>query len=426
MNQDQLTVRSVPDDEIDLFELAQNIWREKVLVIIISGLCTLMALIYALWATPIYQGTSVLKPAQIKDLDELNNIGIYTLTPDEALTRVGASLESYALRFEFFKQNQKLFAELIKDNYSFEQNFERINEKAIKILRPDEKKQESFSRFVSLQFEYPRGVDGPAIVNGLVRQAIDSERDHLNADLEVIIANKLMLINQQLEALRSGYHTEKDAQIASLSEEDKLKELKLKDELTAIRQSLQTRRENRITQLDEAMGIAESLGIKKPTTPSSLDDAKIPATGSLIKTEVTNQEWPLYFMGTEALQAEKDALLSRKSDDFTSGRIVEIQQELKILEHNRRIEVLKQRENEDLFLAELADLQREIARLKNIKVNMKDLHLVRIDQQATQAAQAVKPKRKLIVAIGLVAGSMLGVLAALIRVAVLNRRQERT
>src|SRR5690554_4792252 len=97
------------DDEIDLFELAQYIWQERILVVIVTAAVTVLALIYALVATPVYQTSSILKPAKIKDLDQLNSLGVYSLSPSEALKRVGAALESYEVRFEYFKNNQELF-----------------------------------------------------------------------------------------------------------------------------------------------------------------------------------------------------------------------------------------------------------------------------------------------------------------------------
>lgn len=412
------------DDEIDLFELAESIWKEKILVVLIAGTVTALALVYALVATPVYQASSMLRPANIKDLDELNSMGVYSLTPSDALRRVGAALESYEVRFDFFKDNQELFGAVMREGRSLEQNFERINREGFKVLKPDPdpKKANTFSPYVGLQLEYSKQLDGPSIVNGLVRYATDIERVRLTDDLKVIIENRLESINRTLEELRAGYNTEKEVEITQLTEKDTLKRLKLQDELEAIRLALKVRRENRIKQLDEAIGIAASLGIKKPSTPSSLSEgARV--SGSVIKTEVNNQNVPLYFMGTEALEAEKQTLLSRESDDFTSGRIVEIQQELKLLEHNRQIEILQARKNEDLFLTELADKKRKISHLKGLKLNMDTLKMVTVDQLATQPSAAIKPKKSLIVAVGFVLGGMLGLFVALIRSAVRKRKE---
>ncbi len=423
-NLPQTPQSSVADDEIDLFELAQSIWQERILVVIVTAAVTVLALIYALVATPVYQTSSVLKPAKIKDLDQLNSLGVYSLSPSEALKRVGAALESYEVRFEYFKNNQELFEPVLQQGRSLEQNFERINRESFKVLKPDPdpKKVDTFSPYVGLQLEYSKQLNGPSIVNGLIRYATDVERERLTDDLKVVIDNKLDTINRKLEELRSGYNAEKEAKVAQLTEKDTLKRLRLQDELEAIRLALKTRRENRIQQLDEAIAIAASLGIKKPSTPSSLSEGTR-VSGSVIKTEVNNQNIPLYFMGTEALEAEKQTLLSRENDDFTSGRIVEINQELKLLEHNRQIEVLESRENEDLFLAELAAQQKSIARLQGLKLNMDTLKMVTVDQLATQPSSAIKPKKTLIVAVGIVLGGMLGLFVALLRSAIRKRMQ---
>lgn len=423
-NLPQTPQSNAADDEIDLFELAQSIWQERILVVIVTAAVTVLALIYALVATPVYQTSSILKPAKIKDLDQLNSLGVYSLSPSEALKRVGAALESYEVRFEYFKNNQELFEPVIQQGRSLEQNFERINRGSFKVLKPDPdpKKANTFSPYVGLQLEYSKQLDGPSIVNGLIRYATDVERERLTQDLRVVIDNKLDTINRRLEVLRAGYNAEKDAKVARLSEKDTLKRLQLQDELEALRLALKTRRENRIMQLDEAITIASSLGIKKPTTPSSMGEGTR-VSGSVIKTEVNNQNIPLYFMGTEALEAEKQSLLSRDNDDFTSGRIVEIAQELKLLEHNRQVEILKSRENEDLFLAELAEQYKEISRLKGLKVNMDNLKMVSVDQFAVQPASPIKPKKTMIVAVGIVLGGMLGLFAALLRSAIRKRMQ---
>ena len=244
----------VYDDEIDLFELAQDLWREKVVVLVVGAVVTLLALIYALVATPVYQTSSVLKPAKTKDLDQLNSLGVYELTPDSALDRVGAALESYETRLEFFKNNPALFQPLMRPGRTDEQNFDVINREGFKLLRPDPdpKKQQTFSDYVGLQLEYSKELDGPAIVNGLIQYAIERERTRLTEDLGVVITNKLESLQRDLNVLRVGYNTDKEVKITGLTESDNLKRLQLEDELAAIRMTLKTKRENRIKQLDEA------------------------------------------------------------------------------------------------------------------------------------------------------------------------------
>lgn len=403
------------DGEIDLVQLAAALWRQKTLIATVTALVGVVGLVYALLATPYYSVQSVLRPAAIKDLDELNHLGIYKMSPKQALAQVGAALDSYDNRLGFFRDNQQLFADLAQPGRSLEQTFESFNDEAFKLLQPDPKKAEGTTPYVGIQLTYPAGLDGVEVVNGFVQYSLNNVRQQVAADLETLIGNRLNQLEAQMAAARANYEASKEVQIAKLSEADALKRAQLNDELAALRQQLKTRRDNRINQLNEAIRIATSLGITKPTTPSSLGAAQITSQGSVIRTEVNNQQIPLYFMGSDALEAERKALLARRSDDFTEPRIAEIARELKLLEHNRQIEVLNSRENEDLFLKDLAGWREEAARLRAMQLDAGSLNLVSIDQRAVEPSRPIKPRKAMIVALALVLGGMLGVFIALIR-----------
>lgn len=411
-------------DEIDLIELFQSLWAQKWLISGAAVVVAAAASAYAFLATPVYEVQSLLRPALIKDLDELNGTGVYTLTPADALKKVGASLDSYETRFGFFQTNKTLFDGLAEPDRSPEQAFEEFSREQFVLLKPDPKKLDNLSDYVGIQISYPEDLDGVAITNGLVAYAINAERERIAADFQVVIANRLNTVERQIKAARANYEADKASSIAQLKEADSLKRAELQDELKALRQQLRAKRMNRIMQLDESIGIAKSLGIIKPTTPAAMGDEGRAAQGqgSVIRTEVNNQQIPLYFMGTETLQAERDALKARRSDDFTEPRIAEIAKELKLLEQNRKIEVLKSRKDEDLFLKQLAQLREEEARLKGLDLDLSALTLVRVDQPAAQPLDPERPKKLFVIAIGLAAGVVIGVIAALIR-GVVKRRE---
>ncbi len=404
-------------DEIDLIELFQSLWAQKWLISGAAAVVAAAAGAYAFLATPVYEVQSLLRPALIKDLDELNGTGVYTLTPADALKKVGASLDSYETRLGFFQANKNLFDGLAKPDRSLEQAFEEFSREQFVLLKPDPKKLDNLSDYVGIQISYPEDLDGVAITNGLVAYAINAERERIAADFQVVIANRLNTVERQIKAARANYEANKASSIAKLKEADSLKRAELQDELKALRQQLRTKRMNRIAQLDESIAIAKSLGISKPTTPAAMGDEGRAAQGqgSVIRTEVNNQQIPLYFMGTETLQAERDALKARSSDDFTEPRIAEIAKELKLLEQNRKIEVLKNRKDEDLFLKQLAQLREEKARFKGLDLDLSALTLVRVDQPAAKPLKPKEPKKVLIIAIGFMLGGMLGVFVALIR-----------
>ncbi|MDA7088514.1 Wzz/FepE/Etk N-terminal domain-containing protein [Pseudomonas sp. SA3-5] len=415
MNAISQAIPQTSSDEIDLAALFRALWKQKLLIASITLLVGLMAAAYAFLATPEYQVQSVLRPALIKDLDALNRTGVYKLTPGQSMRRVGATLESYDTRLEFFRANQGLFESLRRSNRSLEQTFEVFNQQAFKMLQPDTKKTDNLSAYVGIQLTYPEDVNGVALVNGLVEYSVQLERERIAADLAVVIQNRLNQLELQIAAARASYEATKESRIAALLEADNLKRAELQDELRALRQQLKTRRNNRIAQLDESIRIAKTLGIVKPTTPSALGEGERVSQGSVIRTEVNSQQIPLYFMGSEALEAERNALLQRRSDDFTEPRVAQIAKELQLLANNRQIEVLNKRENEDLFLKKLASWREEAARLRNLEVDVSTLKLATVDQLAMQPIKPIKPKKALILALGLVLGGMLGLFIALLR-----------
>ena len=404
------------NDEIDLRELIRSLWDQRWIIVGITAFITLIAVLYAFLATPYYRVQSILRPVEVGVLDSLNATEVYELKPLEALARVSGGLSSYGNRLEFFQGNQALFADIARQGQTPEQAFEEFNSEAFAMLYPDPKKNQG--DFVGLSLIYPGSMDGVSVVNGFVAFVLQQERERVASDLAVVIANRKANIEQRIEAARASYQASKEAEIATLLEEAALQKAQLEDELRALRAELKIRRENRLNVLAEAIRIARALGIRKPTTPTAMADA-----GQGIRTEITSREIPLYFLGVDALEAEREVLLARTGDDFMEPRIGEIQKELDMLRHNRQVEVLQQRQDEDLYLKELASLREEAARLQGIDFDASTLQLARLDQPAQQPMKRLKPKRALILAMGVVLGGMLGVFVALMRNLMQPRRR---
>lgn len=409
-------------DGVDFVALVRAVWLQKNIIIAASVLCGLAAWGYASLVTPEYQVSSVIRPAAINELDALNRSGVYTLPPSEALLKVGASLESYDTRLGFFRANQALFSQFERPGRTLEQSFEHFNRSSLKLILPDPNKADSLGAFIGLELSYPEGVDGVQILNGFVDYAVDAEQKQIAADLKVIVNNRLTELRGKIDAARSNYESEKSAQIATLLESDNIKRAQLQDELKALRQQLKVGRFDRIAELNEAIGIAKSLGIQKPTTPLALGGSTDASNTNVMRTEINNQQTPLYFMGVDALEAERTALQNRKTDDFTEARIAKIAHELQLLQSKREVEVLKQRQNEDLFLSGVQPLRAEVVRLGNVgSLDTSNIKLVAVDRRALEPMEPIKPKKVLVVVLGLLLGGFLGVLIALVRHFVASR-----
>ncbi|PWB36151.1 chain-length determining protein [Pseudomonas sp. SDI] len=385
----------------------QMLWRRRLFICAVASCTGLLAALYVSFiATPVYQVTSVLRPVALNDMDSLNRSALYDLSPNAAVLKIGAALESYSIRLNYFRENEELFRSYLRAGMTVEQAFEEFNRSSLKITLPAPDTDPVAAR-VSVDMSYPQGVDGVAILNGFVSYAIAAQRNIVQSDFDVILRNRMAEVSTLIDAQRAVYEADKQGQIAKLLEQDNLKRSLLQDELKALRQQLKTQRLNRISELSEAIAIAHSLGIKRPTTPSLLGEAGQGGAGSVMRTEVSNQTIPLYFMGSDALEAERAVLQKRGSDDFSSGRIAEIHKELQMLQSNRQAEALRQRQNEDLFLLGVEPMQKEMVRLKSLNTDMQQLKLVVIDRPALQPLAPIKPMKVLVVVLGVLLGAVL-------------------
>ncbi len=419
------TIDTPRQEVVEVKELIGSLWDQRAIILLFTALTVTAAIAYALLATPEYEVETTVRPVPLADLDELNESGLYKLLPKDALNIVGSSMQSYDVRLKFFQANPQYLAPLQAPGQSIESAFETFNEKAFSLEKIDPKKSSSLSEAVGLSLRYPQGIDGVGILRDFTDFVVKGEKEKVASNLKTLIANRIDQAEKKLESKKSAYEAEKDSKIAHLLEKDQLKKQVLQDELKALRQQLQSRRQNRIKELDEAIVIAKKLGIVKPTTPSALGDGEQAHQGNMIRTEVNNQKIPLYFLGQAALEAERATLVARHSDDFTEPRIDEIQKELSLLATNREAALLKERNHPELFLKDFADISGELTHLKQLNVNFDQLKLVNIDKDATEPQAPIKPKKALIVGFGLIFGFMLGLGVAIIRRAVLSLHSSR-
>lgn len=161
------------------------------------------------------------------------------------------------------------------------------------------------------------------------------------------------------------------------------KEASVRDEIAAKRKVAYQRRNDRIAVLEDAERVAKRAGIKNIAMAVQRQGA-----------EASRTSFPLlYLMGTKVLKA--------------------------------RLSVLKKRTDDDPFIPGLRDLQERLRILENIHIDPSLISAVRIDQPAHVPERPIKPKRYLIVLLGMFGGVVLGVFAALlVEFLAKNREQE--
>ena len=106
---------TVPDNEIDLFELIETLWSEKILIAGIAFVAGVLGAVYAFIATPTFEAEMRLLPVEKTQLTQyspvefysLSDLEISSLTPESALSQTLNVMRSVAKINEFIQQRQE-------------------------------------------------------------------------------------------------------------------------------------------------------------------------------------------------------------------------------------------------------------------------------------------------------------------------------
>ena len=350
------------DDEIDLFELIETLWQQKVWIVLFTVIAAVGGGSYAFLATPTYEATVRLLPPSSKDVAELNKLGgVKYLDSANANANANANaimvpgigsagafattneiLQSSALRRQFL-------AEADVSSYFNPENlplarFWKGYSEAIVVSLPG---KNSITTDIKVIADDP--VVAADFANRYAVMAIDLARNRLISDFTEQLRQQLAQVEATIGSRRSTFEAEIDMELSKLR---------------------------------EARMIAEAVGIEQER------DTAVVVDGS--ERLMVDELRRLYRLGTVAIDAEIKALeLRKKNLSLVPG---------------------------------LLDLQQQGAFLKSVSLDESKLQPAIVDMEALPPASPIKPKKALILALSIVLGGMVGVLFVLIRSAVRKRK----
>ncbi|MEF9898225.1 MAG: Wzz/FepE/Etk N-terminal domain-containing protein [Pseudomonas sp.] len=266
------------DDEIDLFELVQGVWRQKIWVAIIALPIIILGVAYASLASPVYEAKLYVQPPSQNDVAQLNygrggdsGLGLFSIKDVYAVYL--RSLQSEAVRNNFFRTVYLPTLGEEERSGSRDALYNQFNG----LLKVGMAAKDSPLRFV-----ITATVEDPQQAATWVATYAEMAAD--KAKREVLRGN-------QSEAL--------------------VKADNLQQEIASAKVTARKHREDEIVQLKEALRVARSIGLEKPPIISGEVSSEVSAgmNGALI-----------YMRGSNALEAEIANLESRASDDpFIKG-----------------------------------------------------------------------------------------------------------
>ena len=265
------------EDEIDLFDLWDDLVSNKIWVAAGLITCILLAAAYLFTAKPVYEVKSVIKPVSEQDLVEINVpqlSGIYSLSVDAAFEHAKRAMLSKEYHRDFYQQNLveiKAIEGLYNPALTESQNFTGFDKLLTIKLSNDKKDAE---KFIELNFQLHDAIAATNLLNGYVSFALQGRLSEIKQTLESKRLVRLNKLEYDASLIRDQYHSQK------------------------IQRKLQ---------LDEALKIAKSVGQTDPIY------SKSDILGSF--------KPPLYMYGSKALAAEEKALSQREelSKEFPHG-----------------------------------------------------------------------------------------------------------
>jgi chain length determinant protein (polysaccharide antigen chain regulator) len=296
INQDSIAQQqSSNDDEIDLFDLINDIWNQKIWVFAGLFVTIILAGLYLFKATPVYEAEAKIKSATANDLIQFSRpqlLNIYSLGVEGAFESAKSALLSSSYRKEFYvlKLDQvKAVQNLYDDTLTLEQNFVGFN-KQFSVKTSGAKDSE---QFVQVALKSSNANFASELLNDFVEYALFRRLRDSYDTMQAKVNGRIESLNYQARIMREEYSGDKT---------------------------------RRILNLKEAKNVALAVGQENPIY-RNMD-------------LVGGQRPPLYMLGSKAIEAEIKALESRekmakdlaRGEDYFIGGLPKLLLEIEVLQ----------------------------------------------------------------------------------------------
>tara|TARA_B100000959_G_scaffold173232_1_gene181332 strand:- start:34 stop:1410 length:1377 start_codon:yes stop_codon:yes gene_type:complete len=237
---------------------------------------------------------------------------------------------------------------------------------------------------------------------------------------------RLAEIALERDLLLSKAKQDRLAKIQKIKEEDAQKIRDLNDQIDRARYKAKQNRLNQIQTLASAAQLAGSLGIVENNL------GQISENNNEIDLNIENKEdmdqtyflpeW--YLFGEKALLERVEILKNRTNDDPFISKLVTLNNEINEIQNNNLLQTLKEREDDSPFITRInkngektnliSELDAEKTKLELTIIKSSDISAIQLTQPAKAVVIPKKPSKKMIVAIALFASFMFSIFLALL------------
>ncbi|WP_127471032.1 Wzz/FepE/Etk N-terminal domain-containing protein [Thiomicrorhabdus aquaedulcis] len=415
------------EDEIDLFELWQTIWNQKILIAGITVLVSLGAALYAISLPKTYETNAVIMPPSPSQIEAISLASLKDFDIEQP--QISTVYENY---LEQLNQTESLLSVLqnpaVKDYFqqkelSDTKRFEVLSE-SLNVSLPTESKEKLVFKTLetSLKFEAHDPQITLDVINTLLQTTANLTQASIKQNLLTAVQERINTTQLQLNLENERVNREIIAEISRLQDQDNLSLASINQQIDLLRDKSKQERQYRIERLKIDFDIAKTLKIEVPVNPQDYNRQ----ASSITKVDFSNKDPSRYWLGTKILALEIKSLENRLNEDAFIDELAELLKKKEALKLNVTIENLKARKDNFPFSDSLRNLKTKLDRLDQIfkQVTLAEFTAYRLVKPAYLPEEPIKPKKSLIVAVAFILGGMLGLLTALIRGAILKRRAE--
>jgi len=412
------------DDIIDIRKILNTLFINKIFIIGLTSFGTIVAAIILISLPPLYLIQSSFTSPNQKTLDAINIQGFLTETSDGILMGFLNQLSSSTLQrkvlFDGDYLNQLYSnAELSSNNDILAAEF--IS--SISVPPPNVKSLKAFEleNFFLTKRPYTISIQGENekvlqsyltdLINtaniknlnyfqSIINQKIEIRLKNISLDRNMLLAKaykdriseivrikesdaqKLRDLNFKIGALRIKAKLDRMATIKRIKESDAQKLRELNDTINMVKYSAKQSRLNEIDKLTDAAILAGNLGIIENNLgmlyenyqdinlniPENADDDEVALEDGLRLDNSSSAKRNLpdwYLFGEKALKQRIEILKNRTNDDSFIPELVTLNNEIDLVKNNNILKTLENRFNDDPFIPELIALNNQISEIQN-------------------------------------------------------------
>ncbi|MEV2035461.1 Wzz/FepE/Etk N-terminal domain-containing protein [Pseudomonas aeruginosa] len=327
--------------EVDFMELIRELWKSRWLVVLSGFFLGLLAALYAYLSKPVYEARVIVLPPSLSSVAGFNQ---------------GRTSDSGLQPFKV-QDVYSVFIRNLQSDESLRRFFENIYLPSLTDAERSESREKLFRSFS--------------------KQISISLPDRAQPDRYLIVArqgNPELAAEWVKKYLADAADRSLQEMMANAYREIEVKARDVERRIYVLRETAKLRREDRITQLREALKVADSLGLERPPIINDQMSEQLSAimSGNL-----------MHMRGSKALKEE--------------------------------ILVLEARTSDDPFIPALRTLQELESLYRGLSIKSEQVAVFRQDGVVEVPDFPVKPKKLLILFGGVMLGGMLGMLFVVIR-----------